>query len=181
MRKELGILGGLGLGAGLVYLLDPHRGKRRRAVARDKAKHIWRVSEKAVKKTSRDLGNRARGLVAAVKPAGTKEVSDEVLADRVRSAMGHAVSTSGAIQVTANQGKVTLVGSVLKKELPGLLAKVSSVRNVSEVLNRLSVQDTNPAKRRWLKPLLWTAGSALAVLGGSHPATRGRMRRILGT
>lgn len=180
MRKELGIIGGLGLGAGLVYLLDPHSGKRRRAVARDKAKHVWRASEKAVEKTSRDLGNRARGFMASVKPA-IKEVSDDVLVDRVRSAIGHVVSIPGAIQVTAEMGKVTLAGSVLKQELPALLSKVASVRGVKDLRNRLSLQPGTAAPRRWLKALLWTAGSALTLWGGRHPAARGQMRRILGT
>ena len=37
MTKESALIGGAGLGAGLMYLLDPDRGKRRRALVRDQA------------------------------------------------------------------------------------------------------------------------------------------------
>jgi osmotically-inducible protein OsmY len=171
MRKEFGIVGGLGLGAGLIYLFDPRSGRRRRAVVRDQARHLWRASGKTVEKTSRDLGNRARGLVASLQSAG-EDVSDDVLVDRVRSAIGHVISNVGNIEVTAKNGKITLVGSVLKKELPALLSRVSSVRNVREVVNRLSVQKAVAPKRSWLRPLLWTAGSAIALLGSSQQIRR---------
>lgn len=177
MRKELGIVGGLGLGAGLFYLFDPRSGKRRRSVVRDQAKHFWRVSGKAIDRTSRDLGNRAKGLVAALNSAG-EDVSDDVLVDRVRSAIGHVISNRKQIEVTADRGRVTLVGSVLKKDLPELLKRVSSVRNVREVVNRLSVQKGIGEKRRWLKPLLISAGCALAILGGSHQGARRTVSRI---
>ena len=141
MRKGMSILGGLGLGAGLAYLLDPDRGKRRRAVFREKVKHFWRVTSRAVNKKSHDLSNRTRGVLAEVNTASHEEASDDVLVDRVRSEMGHAVSNPGAIQVTADQGRVTLVGSVFRNEVQQLLACISSVRGVSEVRNRLSVQE----------------------------------------
>src|SRR5437016_3177049 len=57
-------VGLIGLGAGLMYLLDPDKGRRRRALARDKAKSLWRRSEQIAAKTSRDLGNRARGVAS---------------------------------------------------------------------------------------------------------------------
>ncbi len=63
-RQTLGLLGTAGLGAGLMYLLDPKLGGRRRSHARDKAVHALRRSAKVARKTSKDLGKRTRGLVA---------------------------------------------------------------------------------------------------------------------
>ena len=60
---------GAGLGAGLMYLLDPQGGRGRRAVARDKSVSALKKGGAAAAKTSRDLGNKTKGLIA---DAGTK-------------------------------------------------------------------------------------------------------------
>ncbi len=38
--KTIALLSGIGVGAALMYVLDPDRGRRRRALARDKAVSI---------------------------------------------------------------------------------------------------------------------------------------------
>ncbi|HKV09268.1 MAG TPA: hypothetical protein VJ725_14080 [Thermoanaerobaculia bacterium] len=66
-RQQAGLLGsvglGAGLGAGLMYLLDPQSGRRRRAVAKDKAVSAMKQGGTALGKKSRHLGNRGKGLV----------------------------------------------------------------------------------------------------------------------
>ena len=49
-------------GALAMYVLDPDSGRRRRALARDKATQLAQDTADAVQGTARDLGNRARGL-----------------------------------------------------------------------------------------------------------------------
>ena len=67
-RQKMALLGSVGagaaMGAGLMYLLDPEAGRRRRALARDKAVHSLKTGGKAALRTSRDLGNRTKGLIA---------------------------------------------------------------------------------------------------------------------
>jgi gas vesicle protein len=63
--KGIGV--GAGLGAGLMFLLDPDRGRRRRALARDKAIHLAKSTEKIVGARSRDLGNRASGAASRIR------------------------------------------------------------------------------------------------------------------
>ena len=47
MRATWWTVGGVGLGAGLMYLADPRSGRRRRAVAQDKAFHAMHEAENA--------------------------------------------------------------------------------------------------------------------------------------
>jgi hypothetical protein len=58
------VLGGIGLGAGLMYLLDPDGGRARRTAARDKAASAVKRTGRAIGRKSRDLSNRARGMAA---------------------------------------------------------------------------------------------------------------------
>ena len=115
MTSKTSVIGGFGLGAGLMYLLDPDRGRRRRAMVRDRISSRIGDSEAFLGKTARDSANRARGLLARtrtrVTPGG--RVSDEVLAERVRSKLGRYVSHPGAIEVDAQRGRVVLRGPIL--------------------------------------------------------------------
>ncbi|MBX6314450.1 MAG: SRPBCC family protein [Isosphaeraceae bacterium] len=130
----------VGLGAGLMYYLDPDRGRRRRALVRDQFAHAWNEFQYAIGVLSRDLSNRARGLVAVVKaPFAGDSASDQVIVERVRSTMGRVVSHPSSIEVTSHEGRVTLYGPILAHEVDNLLTAVSSVRGVREVINRLEV------------------------------------------
>jgi hypothetical protein len=63
------LFGGVALGAGLMYILDPDRGRRRRALLRDKLVSASNKASDAVGKTSRDLSNRAQGVIAETSKA----------------------------------------------------------------------------------------------------------------
>ena len=67
--RTAALLGGMGIGAALMYMLDPGRGARRRAVARDKAAKFARVAGERIGRTSRDLSNRALGVLAEARPS----------------------------------------------------------------------------------------------------------------
>ena len=139
MRRELTLLSGIGAGAALMYLLDPERGGRRRALVRDRVARLANKTPDAVNTTARDLSNRARGIVSEV---GAKfrgdEASDAVIVERVRAAMGRVVSHPHAIRVESDWGRVTLAGNILESEVDDLLSCAASVRGAREVLNRLT-------------------------------------------
>ena len=63
------LLGGVALGAGLMYILDPDQGRRRRALLRDKLVSASNKASDAAGKTSRDLSNRAQGVIAETSKA----------------------------------------------------------------------------------------------------------------
>lgn len=155
MTKELLLAGGVG--AAVMYLFDPDRGRRRRAQLRDQLTSAARRAGCRANLAARDLSHRARGLVAEAHSwlSADDHPSDRVLADRVRAAIGRAVSHPHAIQVDANDGRVTLGGPILADEVPSLLDCVSAVRGVGGVEDRLEVHEE--------------AGTLSALQGGRVP------------
>ena len=66
-KQQWTLLSGLGLGAGLMFLLDPDKGRRRRALVRDKAVHYGKATQRKLRGTSQHLSNKTHGLAAEVK------------------------------------------------------------------------------------------------------------------
>ena len=142
-NSALALLGGLGVGALLMYVLDPQRGARRRALARDKATRLRHRAGEALAARSRDLRNRSRGVAAKTRSLVHKEegVPDDVLAERVRSRIGRAVSHPGSIEVAARDGVVVLSGPALADEVEELLSAVRDTPGVEDVEDALEVHD----------------------------------------
>ncbi len=155
MNKKWSFLGGLGAGAALMFLLEP-TARRRRAIARDKAASAARRLGRFSVKAARDLANRSSGVVAEIGARfGEDRPTGEILAQRVRSRIGRAVSDPGAIVVLVDDGRVRLRGPVLAGEVDGLMRAAGRVRGVREVANELEVHQVPgnvPAlqgRRRW--------------------------------
>jgi hypothetical protein len=85
-KHALALVGGVGLGAGLMYLLDPGSGRYRRALARGRATRLLHQGGDAVRQSARDLGNRSKGFAAGF---GTR------LHLKRRGGLGAAVGTVG--------------------------------------------------------------------------------------
>ena len=64
-----------------------------------------------------------------------------MVAARVRSKLGRAVSHPHAVRVAVDQGRVTLSGQILASEIDQLLKRVWSVRGVTGVENRLEAHE----------------------------------------
>ena len=60
-HRTLTLIAGAGAGAGLMYLLDPDRGTRRRALARDQISRAANVTGEALEATWRDARTRVEG------------------------------------------------------------------------------------------------------------------------
>lgn len=133
------------IGAGLMYLMDPDRGRSRRAWLTDKIASFARGTTRSVYRTGEDWRNRAYGMAVETRSKfqGRGPVSSEQLLQRVRSEMGRAVSHPRLIQVMADaNGTVTLTGRVLASEANRLISTVESVPGVNLVVNRLDVKNT---------------------------------------
>ena len=137
----------MGIGAALMYVLDPVQGRGRRAVIRDRAGRAARRTREALRSKSRDLGNRVAGLKARASGlmSGQEEIPDEVLFQRVRAQLGHVAHKPSTIGVSVVDGYVILEGTALSQEVAGLLQRIRSLRGVRGVENRLMIDEGAPA------------------------------------
>jgi uncharacterized membrane protein len=174
-NKSFNLISTLGLGALLMYVLDPQTGRRRRAQARDKIIRYARKTAEAVDITVRDLKNRTLGLAAETRNLVSKQpVSDDALTQHVRASLAPLVSHPSSIDVTAENGKITLSGPILESEVDRLLSHVSSIRGVTAVENRLEAH-TQPGNIPGLQgaPAIRKSGRVPDALQASwSPATR---------
>lgn len=172
MSGRLALITGIGFGAGLMYILDPAMGRRRRARVRDKTVHAWKKTSDAVSATACDVSNRATGFSERLRSTfvGHDAPSDAVLVDRIRSRIGHVVSHPRAIEVTANAGQVVIRGPIFAAEVNRLLSAVGGISGVKNVENRLEVHETAenvPALQGGIEP----SGGRFAVLQRIWPAS----------
>ena len=190
MNRGLALGAGLGIGTGVMYLFDPDRGRRRRALLRDKLMWIQRKTGECIQVTSRDLSNRTSGIAASIQSRfASDEASDVVLAERVRSKLGRIVAHPGAIEVAVGNGNVSLSGPILKDEVAGLMSCVKWIPGVKGVSNNLEVHEeagNHPAlqggrerkgyefeflQENWspsARLIAGVAGASLAVYGGTR-------------
>ena len=197
-----GVLAGVGVGAALMYFLDPNRGARRRALVSDKAVSVVSRLPGAIDVTVQDLSNRAYGFWAeTIRMFSSDNASDQVIEARVRSKMGRVVSHPHAVHVSSQDGNVILDGVILADEVPGLLACAEKVRGVKTVANRLreykspqgipSLQGGRPRESRsefmqenWspaARFVAGTVGAGAVIYGLSKPDTVGLSLGVVGT
>jgi len=151
MERSTGLvalLAGLGIGAALMYLLDPARGARRRSLIRDKAARASRMTGRELIERAQDAKNRARGQVAQLRGrlAGDDQLDDDQLVARVRAELGHRVDRARSVEIAASNGEVTIRGHVPPDGVDDIVAAVRGVRGVKQVNNELvirSLSDTS--------------------------------------
>jgi len=187
-----GVVGSAALGAAAMYVFDPDRGRRRRAIARDKAGSVIAGTREFMNAAAHDIACRAQGIQAQALRRFRRErvVDDLVLIERVRARLGRVVSHPHAIQVGAQQGRITLSGPILAAEARRLLASVHAVPGVRAIEDHLVAHeraDSTPslqggAERRAMRTRLlgdnWSPTLRLAaIVGGGLLAAYGMRNR----
>jgi len=124
---------GLGLGAGLMYFLDPDRGARRRTHARNQVIHATHA-----------VRDNARVQLMGLQRAAD-DVDDSVLAERTREILGHVITHAHAVALDVSKGVVTVSGPVLREEIRRTIKALKAVLGVRRVVNAL---EAHPAPRR---------------------------------
>jgi BON domain len=134
---------GAGVGAGLMFLMDPARGPRRRALVRDKFTRLAHKTRDAYGATQRDLGNRLGGVASEVQSRIQGGVADDrIIEARVRAELGRVCSHPRAIRVNATNGWVTMSGDVLASEAGLVETAIRKVRGVGGVNRQFTVHAT---------------------------------------
>ena len=203
MNKATIALAGAGLGAGAMYLLDPSRGRRRRARFGEAALDVRQRAQAIAGMTARDVRHRVSGLTARTLDCFVEEraAADDVIVERVRARLGRLVSHPGAIDVSASGGAVTLKGPIFEAEVEQVIQGVAAVAGVRAVDNQLephrdaarvsALQGPGPrtvpsalAKRlRWTpttRLIAGVAGLALLALSSPKRPVRGAATGITG-
>jgi uncharacterized membrane protein len=180
-----------------VYLADPILGKRRRARARDAAIHGAKVLRRAGDITARDAAHRLKGFVRLAEGIFKHEdVSDAILADRVRTDVGR-VSSHPNVEVIVEDGWVTLLGPVVSAEEVPVLEAVQSVRGVRGIVNRMQPYQATantraqiPRERQmdifqthWspsTRALVGALGTSMLLSASKLPAGSGILSRLAG-
>jgi hypothetical protein len=175
----LALTAGLGAGAGLMYLCDPDRGRRRRnrlmggatgllhrdtGSWMDRGKHL---AGKALanKDLLKQVAGLAGGVAAAIRPK--ERITDEMLTTRVRSAINRIVKDSSAIRVQVKDAAVTLEGKLERAYHRQLKDAVRAVPGVKNIVNRITApKSSSPAL--WL--IMLAAGFAIVTTMASARA-----------
>ncbi|HWE94427.1 MAG TPA: YtxH domain-containing protein [Tepidisphaeraceae bacterium] len=130
------------VGAGLMYFLDPQRGRARRNVVSEKVGHFTRSTGQSMRATGQHLANRVRGTAYKASRKAQNltgmsgPVSSDQLVSRIRSEMGHIISNPSQVQLMADtQGSVTVMGTCPADESEKLLVAIRAVPGVTDVIN----------------------------------------------
>ena len=127
-------LAGVGVGAAIMYLFDLDRGSRHRVLEREALERAGILAAESAgdgrRRTRLPLGNRGAALVE----------SDELLVARVRAELAHHATDASALEISAENGVVALVGLVHASEIDAVLSCVRGLHGVERVDNRLELR-----------------------------------------
>jgi uncharacterized membrane protein len=178
----------LGLGAGVMYFMDPQHGTRRRTMVIDKANRFVNNMDESIDVAVQDARNRARGILsemtARLSDRGT--APDWILEERVRSNLGRTGHSTRTLDIRAEDGRIHLGGTVLRGTEDMIVRAALRTRGVHGVENNLRIVDTpqdipalqgssmqqtgmtNPMQRNWSPAtrLLSSVGGSLLTLYG---------------
>ncbi|MFO0417206.1 MAG: BON domain-containing protein [Pseudomonadota bacterium] len=136
---KLGLLVGVVLGSGLMYIFYPGNYNRKRALARDKATSLLNHSIDTAGKTIRHLRNKLQGVMASATRAVSSEVvvSDRRLIDRIRSTIGRTISHPHSIDYAVHEGRVTVRGTLTQHEAGLVVQAIEEIPGVRSVDNQI--------------------------------------------
>lgn len=139
MRSDLG-LGVLAasLGAGVMFLLDPRGGRRRRALLRDKGFSWARHATGAIDKTSRDLKNRVHGTIVNIRSGHPLRGKPALLNSNWPPAIRLMAGTAGGLMTIFGAAKGGAMGKTLSGIGIGAMALATTNFSARDLFRRVS-------------------------------------------
>src|SRR3954464_1533401 len=125
------------VGAGLMYLFDPDRGRQRRTRLGQQVVHTARAEKDLLRRGIRDARQRAKGVSERARRVFSEPAPDAVVLGRIRAQLGRAISHARVIDIEVREGRVILRGPVLMAEAATVLRTVKTTPGVREVVDRL--------------------------------------------
>jgi len=120
------------VGAGVMYVVDPQKGRARRTWIYDKVSSFVRRSGKTAYGKGKHFANRAYGAAAEARGSANE------LIDRVHDAIRGVLQDPKVVNVMADvNGQITIAGKVMADQIDRLLAAIHNVPGVREVINRV--------------------------------------------
>lgn len=147
-NKFVWLLIGFGAGVLLGLFLAPSSGRRSRARVRDQFNKKRHSLTRATSNHATDIGNKARGLTHKIQQViyqnnNDEEVTNEILADRVRTALGQDPETRlPHLNIECCDGVVTLYGpTVTTMQETAVINAVQNVPGVLDVHSKLPISN----------------------------------------
>ena len=161
-------------------------------MVRDKANKFVNDIDVSLAKAMEDTRNRTRGVLSEM----TAKLSDQgapdwILEERVRSNLGRIAARARGVTVTANGGRISLSGPILREDEDAIVKAALRTRGVHGVDNQLQVFDSpesvpslqgEPSAQRnsrpdWQQQNWSPATRLLSSVGGSLLTLYGLTRR----
>ncbi len=133
----------LAAGVGLMYLLDPTDGPRRRNTLLGKATRCLNETGDFFRRTGRHLSNRSRGMAHQTGSMFQRDqATDRQVSERIRSRIGH-LQQQSTVHVVVMDGRATLTGQCTADDVQPLLTTVQATPGVASIVNLLNVRNEN--------------------------------------
>jgi hypothetical protein len=136
---------GIAAGAAAMFFFDHVSGGRRRALVRDKIVGSGHDAAYATQAKAKRAADHLKGLFVTKRldrVTRSAPESDQQLHDRIRARLGRVVSHPKSVHVGVNDGRVTLTGHILSKEVSQVLDEVKHSTGVTAVDNQLTCHDS---------------------------------------
>jgi hypothetical protein len=139
----VGAAGALLLGLGAMWLLDPDRGRGRRAWIGQKTNRLLNETGRFMRATGRHVANKSKGYAHRSRQAvggAASSLTDSSIAESIRSSLGRlGLKSSSAVGVQCTDGCVTLTGRCVADDVDVIVATTRNTYGVDNVVNNLEV------------------------------------------